>query len=407
MKFRVAEHRWAPFCQQLLARTDVESAGILIGEPVATPAGTFVVVRDAIAVADAAYLIRRRDQLSIDPVALNRLTRPARDRGWSVFTVHTHPGASEPWFSTADDAGDARLMPSLNCQIPDAPHGSIVLVDNGRVAARVFDGNAVSQPNRPPGGRPDARHGERTGRGGRAVVRATSPCPRRPRAGRPAAPAGRRRWPGRDRLARFVAARASGRRRARATRRRPCRGVQPLPHRGRDQGRRRAQAQGGRRGGLRSLARPRATDRVPSSVCRTRTRAAACELRRDRVLRRPSDAAGDTQPGGLPQPGAGDRSRHRLPRRSRRERRRRRWTGRDRRAWPAVSGLLGTPRPACSADSRLSRRRTTRARSEPVTSREPRSRSRAWWPSTPSLRAPASRSSCVSRQRLPAPTRHR
>jgi proteasome lid subunit RPN8/RPN11 len=145
MKLRIAEHRWTLFCQQLLARTDVESAGILIGDPVETPAGTIVVVRDAVVVADAAYLIRRRDQLSIDPVALNRLTRPARDRGASVFTVHTHPGASEPWFSAADDIGDARLMPSLHCQIPDAPHGSIVLVENGRVEARVFDGDAASR----------------------------------------------------------------------------------------------------------------------------------------------------------------------------------------------------------------------------------------------------------------------
>src|SRR4051812_441921 len=99
MKIRIAESLWASLCQQLLARKDVESAGILLGEPVATRAGPVMVVREATAVADDAYRIRRRDQLSIDPVAMNRLTRPARDRGWSVFTIHTHPGASEPWFS--------------------------------------------------------------------------------------------------------------------------------------------------------------------------------------------------------------------------------------------------------------------------------------------------------------------
>jgi molybdopterin-synthase adenylyltransferase len=146
MKLRISEHRWAAFCQQLLARKEVESAGVLIGEPVGTPAGTIVMVRDAIAIPEGAYLIRRRDQLSIDPVAMNRLTRPAHDRGWSLFTVHTHPGATEPWFSAADDAGDARLMPSLHCKTPSAPHGSIVLVDNGRVAARVFDSGAVARP---------------------------------------------------------------------------------------------------------------------------------------------------------------------------------------------------------------------------------------------------------------------
>jgi molybdopterin/thiamine biosynthesis adenylyltransferase len=146
MKIRIAEHHWLPLRQQLLARKEVESAGILLGEPVATPAGTVVVVREAIVIPDDAYLIRRRDQLSIDPVAMNRLTRPARDRGWSVLTIHTHPGAVEPWFSAADDAGDTRLMPSLHDRIPGAPHGSMVLVDNGSVAARVFDSNAVSRP---------------------------------------------------------------------------------------------------------------------------------------------------------------------------------------------------------------------------------------------------------------------
>jgi hypothetical protein len=87
---------------------------------------------------DEAYLVRRYDQLRLDPVALNRIVRPARDRGWSIYTVHTHPGASAPWFSPADDAGDSRLMPALYVQSPDAPHGSMVLTSNRSLAARTF-----------------------------------------------------------------------------------------------------------------------------------------------------------------------------------------------------------------------------------------------------------------------------
>jgi hypothetical protein len=145
MKLRIAEQSWSLLCEQLLARKDVESAGLLLGEPTQTAAGTVIAVREALALADDAYRVRRRDQLSLDPVALNRLTRCARDQGWSVFTIHTHPGATEPWFSAADDAGDARLMASLTCQIPDAPHGSIVLVDNGTAIARAFAANALSK----------------------------------------------------------------------------------------------------------------------------------------------------------------------------------------------------------------------------------------------------------------------
>lgn len=139
MKLRIAEHVWEPLCGELLARQDVESAGLLFGEAIVTPRGTVVAIREALALPEQAYRIRRHDQLSLDPIVLNRLMRPARDRGLSVFTIHTHPGATSPWFSAADDAGDARLMPSFRCQIPGVPHGSLVLINDGSVIARVFD----------------------------------------------------------------------------------------------------------------------------------------------------------------------------------------------------------------------------------------------------------------------------
>ncbi|MFZ1907331.1 MAG: ThiF family adenylyltransferase [Steroidobacteraceae bacterium] len=139
MKLRIPEHLWQALRAQLLARKEVESAGLLFGEAIATAHDTVIAIREAFALPDYAYQIRRRDQLSIDAIALNRLIRPARNLGRSVLTIHTHPGAASAWFSAADDAGDARLMPSLRCQIPDVPHGSMVLVNDGGVIARVFD----------------------------------------------------------------------------------------------------------------------------------------------------------------------------------------------------------------------------------------------------------------------------
>jgi hypothetical protein len=138
MKLRIFEELWVSLRANLFVRSDVETAGLLLVEPVQTPAGAVGLVREVFVLPDHAYGVRRRDQISIDPVALNRLTRPARDRGWGVFTIHTHPGASEAWFSQADDFGDARLMPSLACQMPNVPHGSLVVVDNGHVVARSF-----------------------------------------------------------------------------------------------------------------------------------------------------------------------------------------------------------------------------------------------------------------------------
>ena len=139
MKLRISEQLWSSLRTQLFVRDDVETAGLMLVESTQTMAGRVGVVREAFALPESAYAIRRRDQISIDPIALNRLTRPARDRGWGVFTIHTDPGASEAWFSHADDAGDARLMPSLACQMPNAPHGSLVVVDSGHVVARSLE----------------------------------------------------------------------------------------------------------------------------------------------------------------------------------------------------------------------------------------------------------------------------
>ena len=135
MKLRVLESDWAPFTSELRNRCDVESAGFMLAERL--QGGETLLVRHVIAVPEDGYLIRA-DHLRIDPLAINRIVRPARERGWSVFTIHTHPGATLPWFSESDDRGDARLMPSLLTQM-DGPHGSLVLAgDTGLAVGRAW-----------------------------------------------------------------------------------------------------------------------------------------------------------------------------------------------------------------------------------------------------------------------------
>lgn len=137
MKLRMSERQWGALRSALLMRQDVESAAILLGSHFGID-GPVVAVRHIEVVPDEAYRIRSVDQLSIDPVALNRMTKRARDEDLSIFTIHTHPGAHAAWFSAADDAGDARLMPSLRNQVPGAPHGSLVLASSGAVVGRAF-----------------------------------------------------------------------------------------------------------------------------------------------------------------------------------------------------------------------------------------------------------------------------
>jgi molybdopterin-synthase adenylyltransferase len=137
MKLRILESQWAPFVNTLCARRDVETAGIILAERL--HGGTVLYARHLSLVPNQGYAVRRVDQLRIDPVAFNRLIRPAREGGLSVITVHTHPGSDLPWFSAADDAGDSRLMPSLFAQMP-GPHGSVVLAgETGMPMARVWD----------------------------------------------------------------------------------------------------------------------------------------------------------------------------------------------------------------------------------------------------------------------------
>ena len=131
MQLRIPESAWAPFAGSLSKRSDVESAGVILAERL--NGGEVLLARQLVEFPEDGYLIRRSDQLRLDPVVLNRLIRPARDQGLSVITVHTHPGTDRPWFSAADDLGDGRLMPSLYSQM-DGPHGSVVIAGDSVVA---------------------------------------------------------------------------------------------------------------------------------------------------------------------------------------------------------------------------------------------------------------------------------
>jgi hypothetical protein len=136
MKLRVIESQWKSFVGRLCVRSDVETAGIILAERL--HGGEVLLARHIIEIPPQGYLIRLGDQLRLDPVTLNRIIRPARDSGLSVITVHTHPGTTHPWFSAADDRGDARLMPSLYHQM-EGPHGSVVIAGGtGLAAGRVW-----------------------------------------------------------------------------------------------------------------------------------------------------------------------------------------------------------------------------------------------------------------------------
>ena len=127
MILRLRYSQWSRFDAGLRQRTDVETAGVILARRLQD--GDVLLGECFLLVPEDGYQIREADRLRIDPVAVNRLIRRARDGGLSVITVHTHPNTDRPWFSWADDAGDSRLMPALFAQMP-GPHGSMVVAGN-------------------------------------------------------------------------------------------------------------------------------------------------------------------------------------------------------------------------------------------------------------------------------------
>jgi len=93
----------------------VETAGVILAERLRR--GEVLFARRFIGMPEEGYLIRNADQLRLDPVALNRIIRPARDAGLSVITVHTHPGTDRPWFSACDRSH--HYLRSIDCHLSE------------------------------------------------------------------------------------------------------------------------------------------------------------------------------------------------------------------------------------------------------------------------------------------------
>lgn len=64
----------------------------------------------------------------------------------SVVKIHSHPGGYAA-FSDTDDVGDHRLLPMIRGWIEaDIPHGSVVMLPDGQMFGRVWQGNGAFAP---------------------------------------------------------------------------------------------------------------------------------------------------------------------------------------------------------------------------------------------------------------------
>jgi molybdopterin/thiamine biosynthesis adenylyltransferase len=135
--------RYTAIRQSLLLDAPNEAAAFLICERGRNGSSIVnrLVVRDVLSVPPEAYSEQRPDRLVVEPAFVARAVKQCRRQGSSLWQVHTHPGSTNPRFSAADDAGEARLIPAIFNRAPGGPHGTLVIGDEG------FEGRVYAAPD--------------------------------------------------------------------------------------------------------------------------------------------------------------------------------------------------------------------------------------------------------------------
>lgn len=126
-KMRMLEvHRRA--LRELFADMTREQACFLVcGAAKASEDETILLVREVIALGPGDLRVHAPDQLSVEPSAMLRVARRAKELGGSVCMVHTHPMCAG-WveFSDADDYGNQRTFEFFTRMLPGQPNSCLV-----------------------------------------------------------------------------------------------------------------------------------------------------------------------------------------------------------------------------------------------------------------------------------------
>lgn len=139
----LAEHR----CQlrELLSDTTREQACFLVCSSAQGNDEVILLVREVVPLLEGELRVHAPDQLSVEPTAMLRVGRKARQLGGSICMVHTHPMcAGEVSFSIADDYGNQRTFEFYSRMLPGQPNSCLVW-DGALecVAGRVYESSTV------------------------------------------------------------------------------------------------------------------------------------------------------------------------------------------------------------------------------------------------------------------------
>lgn len=116
-----------------LASGTEESAAIFFASEARTPGNRIrLLVREMWTPEAADYTRRGAAEAELAPAFVSRATKHAKRERLSLVFAHSHPGASPPSFSLADDDGERHLADFLAHRLPkQTAHGALVVSDGG------------------------------------------------------------------------------------------------------------------------------------------------------------------------------------------------------------------------------------------------------------------------------------
>lgn len=116
----------------------LESAAILLCEPVLERSQARILVKKAYIASDQDYLERSAVRVSLDPKFCLPIEKAAKHSGLSLVYAHTHPMAGHPDFSFEDDATEDKLAEYLNWRCPGVPHMALLFPKDAPARCRVL-----------------------------------------------------------------------------------------------------------------------------------------------------------------------------------------------------------------------------------------------------------------------------
>jgi ThiF family len=113
--------------RDLLGDTSREQACFLLVSPAQGDDETVLLVRDVIPLKPEDYRIQKSDFISVEPIAMVRAVKLARQADCAICMVHTHPMCNGAvGFSRADDIGNEDSFAFFQRMLPNKPHSCLV-----------------------------------------------------------------------------------------------------------------------------------------------------------------------------------------------------------------------------------------------------------------------------------------